>query len=105
VKFSSYNLEENPWLIHPTWMLNNPEGRVSTWIEKKFGFEPKGDRGDACISDFFCVGVGGTLHMVEIKRGAWIATNKDFLQADKYRTYVQKRFEEISDKEASYTKE
>jgi hypothetical protein len=99
------HIERNPWLIHPTWMLNTAEGRVSTWIRKEFGLEPTGDKGDEDRVDFFCVGVGGTLHIVEIKRGAYVATEEDFLQADRYRTYVLKRFEQISDKEAITYKE
>lgn len=94
------HIERNPWLIHPTWMLNKAEGRVSTWIRNEFGLEPTGEKGDEDRVDFFCVGVGGTLHIVEIKRGAHVAIEKDFLQADKYRKYVVKRFQEISDKEA-----
>jgi len=95
----SKHLERNPWLIHPTWILNNPEGRVSTWIKKEFNLEPTGEKEDLERADFFCVGVGGTLHIVEIKRGQWVATQDDFLQADKYRQYVLKRFKEISDPE------
>jgi len=95
----SKHLEKNPWLIHPTWILNSPEGRVSTWIKKEFGLEPTGQEGDLGRADFFCVGVGGTLQIVEIKRGGYVATEKDFLQADKYRQYVLKRFDEISEAE------
>lgn len=95
----SKHLEKNPWLINPTWILNSPEGRVSTWIKKEFGLEPTGQEGDLDRADFFCVGVGGTLHIVEIKRGEYVAIEKDILQADKYRQYVQKRFDEISEAE------
>ncbi len=96
----SKHLEKNPWLIHPTWILNKAEGRVSTWIQTEFGLAPKGDEHDEERSDFFCVGVGGTLHIVEIKRGAHVAKALDILQADKYRTYVLDRFTQISDPEA-----
>jgi len=96
----SKHLEKNPWLIHPTWMLNKTEARVSTWIKNKFGAKAKKGAGDNDRADFFCVAVGGTLHIVEIKRGAHVATTKDILQADKYREYVLKRISEISDKEA-----
>ncbi len=95
----SKHLERNPWLIHPTWILNSPEGRISTWIKKKFGLEPTGQEGDLDRADFFCVAVGGTLHIVEIKRGGHVAVEKDFLKADEYRKYVLDRFEEISDAE------
>ncbi len=95
------HLEKNPWLIHPTWILNKKEARVLTWIQEQFPttkFEDTGHDDDRV--DFFCVAVGGVLHIVEIKRGGHIAKEKDFLQADKYRQYVLKRFEEISDPEA-----
>ncbi len=95
----SKHLEKNPWLINPTWILNSPEGRVSTWIKNKFGLEPTGQKGDLDRADFLCVGVGGTLNIVEIKRGRHIAIEKDFLQANKYREYVLKRFGEISESE------
>ncbi len=96
----SKHLEKNPWLIHPTWMLNKTEARVSTWIKNEFGTRTRKGAGDNARADFFCVAVGGTLHIVEIKRGIHVATDKDILQADKYRTYILKRFSEISDKEA-----
>ncbi|HUU10278.1 MAG TPA: ATP-binding protein [Phycisphaerae bacterium] len=96
----SKHLEKNPWLIDPTWMLNKAEGRVATWIKREFGLEEKGAAGDADRADFFCVAVGGTLHIVEIKRGAHIATVKDITQGDKYREYVTRRFDELSDPKA-----
>jgi hypothetical protein len=96
----SKHLEKNPWLIDTTWMLNKPEARVCTWIQKEFGLKPKGGKGDADRVDFFCVAVGGTLHIVEIKRGQHVATQKDILQADKYRKYVLKRFADITDPKA-----
>jgi hypothetical protein len=96
----SKHLEKNPWLIDTTWMLNKAEGRVSTWIEKEFGLEPGGGEEDEDRADFFCIGVGGTLHIVEIKRGAYVALAKDVLQSEKYRKYVMKRFSEITDPKA-----
>jgi hypothetical protein len=95
----SKHLERNPWLIDPTWMLNKAEGRVSTWIKKEFGLEPKNGKGED-RADFFCVAVGGSLHIVEIKRGAFAAHAKDILQADKYRKYVLRRFSELTDPKA-----
>lgn len=96
----SKHLERNPWLIEPTWMLNKAEGRVSTWITKQFGLDAPGKKGDEDRADYFCIGVGGTLHIVEIKRGAYVATVKDIDQADKYRKYVLKRFSELTDPKA-----
>lgn len=93
----SKHLENFPFLINPTWILNKPEARVATWIKEKFGLEPKGDEGDDDRADFICIGIGGTLHIVEIKRGKWVAKIDDFSQANKYRVYVEKRFKEISD--------
>src|SRR5438046_7267965 len=34
------HLERNPWLIHPTWMLNRAEARVATWIREQYGLPP-----------------------------------------------------------------
>lgn len=99
-KVIAKHLEKNPWLIHPTWMLNKAEARVSTWIRDEFGLKTTGAEDDEDRVDFFCVGVGGFLHIVEIKRGKYVAKEKDFLQADKYRKYVERRFKEISDPEA-----
>lgn len=96
----SKHLQNNPWLLDLTWMLNKTEGRVATWIGKEFGLSRKRQRGDNDRVDFFCVGVGGTLHIVEIKRGAHVASVKDINQADKYRKYVLKRFGELSDPKA-----
>lgn len=94
------HLEGNPWLIHPTWLLHKTEGRVTTWLREKFGIESAGGEDNKDRADFFCIAVGGTVHIVEIKRGNYIAKEKDFLQADKYRTYVEKRFKEPGDHEA-----
>ena len=94
------HLEKNPWLIEPTWMLNKAEGRVATWIRKEFGLERPKEPGDDDRVDFFCVAVGGTLHIVEIKRGGHTATASDILQADKYRRYVLRRFSELTDAKA-----
>ncbi len=91
------HLEKNPWLIDPTWMLNKAEGRVATWIKNEFDLTREKQTGDDDRVDFFCVAVGGTLHIVEIKRGAHIATTDDILQADKYRNYVQGRFKELTE--------
>jgi hypothetical protein len=96
----SKHLESNPWLIHPTWILNKAEARVATWIRGEFGLAAKGEKHDEDRADFFCVAVGGTLHVVEIKRGGHVATAEDILQADKYRQYVLKRFEELTESDA-----
>ena len=94
------HLEKNPWLIDPTWMLNKAEGRVATWIKNEFGLEREKQAGDDDRVDFFCVAVGGTLHIVEIKRGAHVSKAEDILQADKYRLYVQGRFQELTEPKA-----
>ena len=94
------HLERNPWLIDPTWMLSKAEGRVATWIEKEFGLKRDKQAGDDDRVDFFCVAVGGTLHIVEIKRGGHVGRAKDFLQAEKYRTYVEGRFRELTEPNA-----
>jgi hypothetical protein len=96
----SKHLESNAWLIDPTWILNKAEARVATWIKNEFGVTNRRGRRDADRVDFFCVAVGGTLHIVEIKRGAHVATNSDILQADKYRVYVLGRFRELTDPKA-----
>lgn len=96
----SKHLERNPWLMDPTWMLSKAEGRVTTWIRNEFALDKKKAKGDADRVDFFCVAVGGTLHIVEIKRGGHVAKDADFLQAAKYLTYVQRRFKEMTDPKA-----
>ena len=94
------HLERNPWLIDPTWMLNKTEGRVATWIETEFGLKRERQAGDDDRVDFFCVAVGGTLHIVEIKRGAHVGKEDDILQANRYRNYVQDRFQELTEPSA-----
>jgi len=96
----SKHLEKNPWLLDTTWMLNKAEGRVATWIKNEFRLDKPKGKGDDDRVDFFCIGVGGMLHIVEIKRGAHVASVKDINQADKYRKYVTKRFAELSDPKA-----
>lgn len=94
------HLKRNPWLIHPAWILHKAEGRVSTWIREEFGLGPTGEPEDRKRADYFCVGVAGTLHIVEIKRGGHAATKEDVMQADDYRQYVESRFDELTDPEA-----
>lgn len=97
------HLQKNPWLIDATWMLHKAEARVATWIASEFGLKTpkkKGKAGHDDRVDFFCVGVGGTLHIVEIKRGGYMAKGKDIEQAEKYRKYVLKRFQELTDPKA-----
>lgn len=103
----SKHLETNPWLIDPTWMLHKAEARVATWIATEFGLNTSRKKkkkakksGDDDRVDFFCVAVGGTLHIVEIKRGAHVARTKDIEQAEKYRKYVLRRFAEMTDPKA-----
>jgi hypothetical protein len=93
------HLERNPWLINTSWMLNKAEGRVSTWLCDEYGSKEK-NKSILIRADFFCIGVAGTVHIVEIKRGKYVAEAKDFIQADKYRTYVEKRFRQLRDEEA-----
>ena len=96
----SKHLERNPWLIDTTWMLNKAEARVATWIQREFGLKPGKRSGGSDRVDFFCIGVGGTLHIVEINRGNFTARQKEILQADKYRQYVLERFDELTDPKA-----
>lgn len=96
----STHIENNPWLIDPTWMLSKAEAGVAKWITDEFALAPKKGKGHDDRADFFCTAVGGTLHIVEIKRGAHVATNKDVLQAKKYRTYILNRFKEATDMKA-----
>ena len=96
----SKHLERNPWLIDTTWILNKAEARVATWIKSHFGLKPTGKKADSTRVDFFCVATGGTLHIVEIKRGAFVAKQKDILQADGYRQYVMERFAALTDPKA-----
>lgn len=99
----SKHLEANPWLIDTSWMLNKPEARVCTWIRNEFKLDKKKmkkAKGDDDRVDFFCVAVGGSLHIVEIKRGGHVATDKDILQANRYREYVLKRFDELTEAKA-----
>lgn len=90
----SKHLKKNPWLIDPTWILNRPEAEVEKWIKDEFDLDAKHDPDNKDRVDFFCVGAGGTLHIVEIKRGRHKAKNVDSLQADKYRTQVLKAFDD-----------
>jgi len=96
----SKHLARNPWLIHPSWMLHRVESRVATWVREEFGLADEGARGGRDRADFICLGVGGTLHIVEIKRGRHEATNEDILQANKYREYIERRYSELNDPEA-----
>ena len=76
-----------PWILEPTWTHWQDEVRYSRLLKKKF---PDGgiDEPDRRI-DFLAVGVGDTLHVVELKRPKYKIKSKDMDQLIDYVEFVR----------------
>lgn len=82
-------LVENPWLIHPTWTVVADEKRYSQLIKENFP-EDKLEEADRRI-DVLCAGVGGTLHVIELKRPALSVNPTHLQQLQNYIAFLNRR--------------
>jgi len=82
-------LSENPWIIEPTWTVAYNEVHFSTLLKAQF---PEDDTPvENRRIDFVCMGVGDTVHVVELKRPSVKIGGGEISQVQKYVTFVADR--------------
>ena len=78
-----------PWILEPTWTHWQDEVRYSKLLEENFPDEDL-DEPDRRI-DFLAVGVGDTIHVVELKRPKYKIKLKDLDQLIDYVEFIRER--------------
>ena len=78
-----------PWILEPTWTRWQDEVRFSKLLIRKFP-DKKLDEKDRRI-DFISIGVGDTIHVVELKRPGYKIKNADFDQLTDYVGFMREQ--------------
>ena len=78
---------ESPWLLDPTWTRYRHEVRYSRMLSDKYPDRAL-DEGDRRM-DLLAVGVGNTLHVVELKRPEHSVSADDMAQLMEYVSFVK----------------
>lgn len=81
--------KESPWMLEPTWTQWQHEKRFSKLLRENFPEEELGEK-DRRI-DFIAIGVGDTVHVVELKRPSYRVRDRDFTQLTKYLAFIRRR--------------
>ena len=76
-----------PWMLDPTWTQWQDEVRFSDLLREHFS-DKKLDEKDRRI-DFVSIGVGDTIHVIELKRTCYRVRDRDFIQLAKYVGFVK----------------
>lgn len=81
--------KNSPWMLEPTWTQWQHEQRFSDLLKEKF---PDGDLAESDRRiDFLAIGVGDTVHVVELKRPGYRVRDRDLVQLTKYVGFVRER--------------
>jgi hypothetical protein len=82
-------LTGNPWILEPTWTVVHDEVYYSRLLKEEFpdADEPEEQR----RIDFVCIGVGDTVHIVELKRPSVRIGGDELNQVQRYVTFVINR--------------
>ena len=78
--------KDSPWMLDPAWTQWQHEVRFSKLLKDKFP-EEKLDESDRRI-DFLSIGVGDTIHVIELKRPQYRVKDRDFAQLAHYVGFV-----------------
>ena len=81
--------KDSPWMLDPTWTQWQHEIHYSKLLRDKFPDESL-DEGDRRI-DFISIGVGDTVHVIELKRPQYTVRSKDFTQLADYVGFIKNR--------------
>ena len=81
--------KDSPWMLDPTWTQWQHEIHYSKLLRDKFPDESL-DEGDRRI-DFLSIGVGDTVHVIELKRPQYTVRGKDFTQLADYVGFIKNR--------------
>ena len=76
-----------PWMLEPTWTQWQHEQSFSKLLRERFPDDDL-DESDRRI-DFMAIGVGDTVHVVELKRPGYAVRDRDFTQLAKYVGFVK----------------
>ena len=80
---------ESPWILDPTWTEYRHEARYSKILSERYPDDKLGEK-DRRI-DFLAIGVGNTLHVVELKRPGHGVSKADMNQLLEYVEFVKSR--------------
>lgn len=81
--------KDSPWMLEPTWTQWQHEKHFSDLLKEHFPDEGL-DESDRRI-DFISIGVGDTVHVVELKRPDYRIRDRDLVQLTKYVGFVKER--------------
>ena len=76
-----------PWILDPTWTQWRNEARYSKILAREYP-DKQLDEADRRI-DFMAIGVGDTVHVVEIKRPGYAIGSRDMAQLKQYAAFVE----------------
>lgn len=85
-----------PWIIEPTWTKWQDEVRYSKLLRQKYP-ESKLEEKDRRI-DFISIGVGDTVHVVELKRPGYTVSSRDMDQLINYTEFIRERLGNYADR-------
>ena len=88
--------KDSPWMLDPTWTQWQHEVHYSKLLRDKFPDEEL-DGSDRRI-DFLSIGVGDTVHVIELKRPQYTVRSKDFTQLADYVGFIKNRIGNDPDK-------
>ncbi|MBI1658853.1 MAG: ATP-binding protein [Thaumarchaeota archaeon] len=81
--------KDSPWMLEPTWTQWQHEKHFSDLLKDNFPDEEL-EETDRRI-DFLSIGVGDTVHVVELKRPGYRVKDRDLVQLTKYVGFVKDR--------------
>ena len=100
VKFMKENVKEvptlhdyfkdSPWMLDPAWTQWQDEVKYSDLLKEKFP-DDKLKESDRRI-DFLSIGVGDTVHVIELKRPQYRVRDMDLVQLSRYVGFVKNLF-------------
>ena len=85
-----------PWILDPTWTQWQDEIRFSTLLAKEYQ-DGHLDEADRRI-DFLAIGVGDTIHVVELKRPKYHIKSRDLDQLIDYVEFVKERLGNVPER-------
>lgn len=83
-----------PWILDPAWTKWQDEVRCSELLRREYP-DDKLDEADRRI-DFISIGVGDTIHIVELKRPGYSVSSKDIDQLTRYMIFVHETISNIT---------
>ena len=76
-----------PWLLEPTWTQWQDEVHYSDLLRERFPDARLAEKNRRI--DFLAIGVGDTVHVIELKRPSYRVQSKDLVQLNRYVGFVR----------------